>query len=424
MKKVLIINESSLIRDFLQQKLGALGMEVAIAMNGFDGQLKMRTQDPDLVIMDYFLSRVSSSEILIDKMKNPNVKATPVIMLANKLSKERLMEIAKLGVKKFFAKPIKMDSLIKSISDLLSIDLKIDTTPCIIDAHFNDGIIFIEVARGLNTEKIDLLKLKIDEILKLYEASIPKVLIIMTDVQLEEGDTAKLHDFLTAVRDTTRTPLKGTKILTQSDSVKKLLKRSTEFNKLEVTDNINDAMDKLLGIKVSDFIDEGLKAVREDFFKAEKTDKQTEETIQLRFSDENSVMHEAPASAVPTEEEKVKIAIVDDDPVIRELLSATYTNTSYRVLPYENGKLFVEDVDNNTPDLVFLDLLMPEMDGFTVLKKLKERQFESPIIILSALTQKETVVKALRLGVKSYLSKPLKPIDIMKKTQEVLNLGV
>ena len=419
MKKVLIINETSLIRDFLGRKLEALGLEVSVSLNGFDGQLKIRNQEPELIIMDYFLSRVSAVEILKDKRKNPNAKDIPVIMLISKLSKERIMAMAQLNVKKFFAKPIKMDSLIQTISELLGVELVIDTTPCIIDAHFNDGILFIEVARGLNSEKIDLLKLKIDEILKLYEVSLPKVLIMMTDVQLTASDTTKFHDFLAIIQEATHTPQKGINILTPSDSIKELLRSDPDFSKIEVTGNITEAMDKLLGIKVTDFIEEGFNVVRDDLFKAGETDKEAEETIQLRFDGEKS----AQSAAVP-EEEKRLIAVVDDDPVIRELLNTTFAEANYNVKTYENGKIFLADIDNNSPDLIFLDLLMPEMDGFTVLNHLKEKNSQYPVIVLTALTQKEMVVKAMRLGVKSYLSKPLKPIDIMKKVEEVLNLSV
>ncbi len=157
-KKILLINESSLLRDFLQVKLESLGFEVEVAINGFDGQIKLRRQDPDLVIMDYLLSRVSSTKLLLNKNTDPNTKDIPVIMLVSKLSKERILELARLKVKKFYAKPIKIDSLIKGISDILSLELKIDSTPCIIDAHFNEGILFIEWERGLNNKKIDLLK--------------------------------------------------------------------------------------------------------------------------------------------------------------------------------------------------------------------------------------------------------------------------
>jgi DNA-binding response OmpR family regulator len=67
---------------------------------------------------------------------------------------------------------------------------------------------------------------------------------------------------------------------------------------------------------------------------------------------------------------------------------------------------------------------MPEMDGFTVLQRMREKKITRPVIILSAFTQRETVIKALKFGVKSYLSKPLKPADIMTKTEEVLGLKI
>ena len=178
-------------------------------------------------------------------------------MLVSKLNKERILAIARYNVKKFFSKPIKIDSLIRTVSELLDITLEIDNTPCIIDAHFNDGIIFIEVARGLNMEKIDLLKYKITEILKLYGITTPKVLIIMTDVQVTEADRSKFNSFLQIVHESTQTPLKGIKILTSSDVLKKLLKSSSEFGKIELTNDINQAMDKLYSCINSILLEKG-----------------------------------------------------------------------------------------------------------------------------------------------------------------------
>jgi len=71
-------------------------------------------------------------------------------------------------------------------------------------------------------------------------------------------------------------------------------------------------------------------------------------------------------------------------------------------------------------DVVFLDLVMPEMNGFEVLHNLKQRGIEVPIIIFSALTKKETVAKAVSYGVKSYLIKPIKPDKLFRKATEVL----
>lgn len=422
-KTVLIINESTLIRDFLKQKLETFGLEVVPAVNGFDGQLKIRNEELNLIIMDYSLSRVSSMDLLQAKAENPNKKNVPVIVTGEKLSKKRLMSLAPYNVKKYFAKPIKMDSLIKSVSELMGLDIKIDTTPCIIDAHFNDEILIIDLARGVNTEKIDLLKLKIEEILRLYMVQLPKVLIIMTDIELTAQDSGKLQSFLSTIRETTNTPLKGIKILTTAKSVPQVLLSLDEFKTIEITTSITQAMDKLLGIKVSDWIEEGLAVVREDFFKTKNPAAGNSETIDLKFDHEK--VKEDEAVGPETEKQVVaQIAVVDDDPVIRELLKTTFADTNYSVTGYENGKRFIENIEEHTPDLVFLDLKMPEMDGFTVLQKMREKKINRPVIILSAFTQRETVIKALQYGVKSYLSKPLKPAAIKTKTEEVLRLKI
>ncbi len=96
-KTVLIINESKLVSDFLKQKLESFGLGVVMAVNGFDGQLKIRNEEPNLIIMDYSLSRVSSTELLQAKAENPNKRSVPVIITGEKLSKERLMALENRG---------------------------------------------------------------------------------------------------------------------------------------------------------------------------------------------------------------------------------------------------------------------------------------------------------------------------------------
>jgi CheY-like chemotaxis protein len=304
----------------------------------------------------------------------------------------------------------------------MGLGIKIDTTPCLIDAHFNDEILIIDLARGINSEKVDLLKFKIEEILKLYGVLLPKVLVIMTDIELQTHDGGKLSGFLTTIRETTNTPLKGIKILTTSESVRRVLKSLEEYKTIEVTNDIAKAMDRLLGVKVSEWIDEGLSVVREDFFKS-RNPAAGKETIDLKFDHEK--VQEGQAVGPPNARQiAADIAVVDDDPVIRELVKTTFMSSNYSVTGYENGKVFIDQIEKQMPNLVYLDLKMPEMDGFAVLQRMREQKIDVPVIILSAFTQRETVIKALQYGVKSYLGKPLKPADILTKTEEVLGLKI
>jgi DNA-binding response OmpR family regulator len=94
MKKILVIDESSLFRDYLAKKLVEYQFEVVQGVNGLDGTLKMRSEVPDLIIMDYYLSRKSSNEVLQEKKKNPNTAGIPVIMVSSRIDKTKIVEIA------------------------------------------------------------------------------------------------------------------------------------------------------------------------------------------------------------------------------------------------------------------------------------------------------------------------------------------
>jgi DNA-binding response OmpR family regulator len=116
----------------------------------------------------------------------------------------------------------------------------------------------------------------------------------------------------------------------------------------------------------------------------------------------------------------LSIAVVDDDFVIQELIKTTFGAINAEVTAFSNGRDFVDASKQRSFDLTFLDILMPEMDGFQVLTRLREEEIDMPVIVLSAVSQREAVIRAYQAGVKSYLIKPLKPDQILKKTLEIL----
>jgi DNA-binding response OmpR family regulator len=413
MKKILVIDESSLFRDYLAKKLVEYQFEVVQGVNGLDGTLKMRSEVPDLIIMDYYLSRKSSNEVLQEKKKNPNTAGIPVIMVSSRIDKTKIVEIASYNVKKFFSKPLKMDALIKSISELLDVRLEIDETPCVIEAHFNDEILFIEIAMGLNKEKIELLDYKITELLELYQVKTPKVLIMMSNIEFKEKDAPKLKILLDTLLARKEISAKLVRILTNAPYISTFISSSQDYKGIAVADSLEKAMDDLIGLKPDAFAHDGV--AQQKFLSATAPKKDKAESITMRF-DAETVKDNAPA---PVRE--ASIAVVDDDMVIRELVKTVFSESGWDLKTYNNGKDFVVDLDKQTFDLVFLDLMMPEMNGFQVLSYLKQQGKELPIIVFSALSQKETVVKAMSFGIRSYLIKPLKPVMLLQKAQELLN---
>ena len=165
MKQILVIDESPMFRNYLTDKLSSYGLEVVQGTNGLDGLVKLRNEMPDLIIMDYYLSRKSSVELLEEKRNNRNVANIPLVMVSSKIDKRKVVELAGYKVNKIISKPLKMEQLLSTISEILDMELSTDDTPCIIEAHFNEDILFIEIAQGLNNEKIEQLQYKVNELL-------------------------------------------------------------------------------------------------------------------------------------------------------------------------------------------------------------------------------------------------------------------
>lgn len=120
---------------------------------------------------------------------------------------------------------------------------------------------------------------------------------------------------------------------------------------------------------------------------------------------------------------QITVLVVEDDPILKNLLGHTFSS-SYHMLYAGNGVEAFAVLDTDTPSLILLDLMMPDMDGFTFLEKLHERTDAAkdiPVIVVSNLGQQENIDKAKSLGAVDYLVKAeVSMEDIVKRIEEVL----
>lgn len=105
-------------------------------------------------------------------------------------------------------------------------------------------------------------------------------------------------------------------------------------------------------------------------------------------------------------ENHMKILIIDDDPAMIELLTMLLETTAAELISSETGKGGVELVRQDSPDIIILDLMMPEMDGWQVCKEVRAFS-DIPILVLSALDSPGVVATALDAGADDYLIKPV-----------------
>ncbi|MFH1238826.1 MAG: response regulator, partial [bacterium] len=117
-----------------------------------------------------------------------------------------------------------------------------------------------------------------------------------------------------------------------------------------------------------------------------------------------------------------RILITDDEPLIVALIKNILQEKSYTVLEAFDGYQALDLAEKENPDLILLDIVMPGMDGYEVVHKLKEnaKTRDIPIAIISVRKIEEDKKKGLRLGAAKYLTKPFKVADLVKEIEEVL----
>ena len=119
-----------------------------------------------------------------------------------------------------------------------------------------------------------------------------------------------------------------------------------------------------------------------------------------------------------------KILIIEDDPFLSEMYAAKFIENNFEIELASDGKLGLTKIEEFRPDLVLLDIVLPKMDGFEVLKKIKEKEElrEIPIVLLTNLGQKNEVEKGLALGAQEYIIKAhFTPTAVVTKVKEILD---
>ena len=119
---------------------------------------------------------------------------------------------------------------------------------------------------------------------------------------------------------------------------------------------------------------------------------------------------------------KVKVLIVDDEPFNIDVLEQALDGTDYQVMSASNGQEALGKIHSEQPDLILLDLMMPIVDGFQVLAKVKDDPMlrDIPIIIVSAEHDSKSIVKGIKQGAEDYLTKPIDTAQFLKKVKEFL----
>jgi DNA-binding response OmpR family regulator len=119
--------------------------------------------------------------------------------------------------------------------------------------------------------------------------------------------------------------------------------------------------------------------------------------------------------------DKIKVLLIEDEPEVLELYRLKLTLDDYDVVTATNGLEGISKADSEKPELIFLDIKMPGMDGFEVIKRLRKNDStkDTPVVILSNFDEDSMIEKGLALGASDYLIKShFTPASLSEKVQE------
>ena len=117
---------------------------------------------------------------------------------------------------------------------------------------------------------------------------------------------------------------------------------------------------------------------------------------------------------------EAKLLVVDDEPNIRELLSTSLRFAGFEVVSAANGRDALAAADTHAPDLAVLDVMLPDMDGFTVTRKLRASGKHFPVLFLTAKDDTEDKVTGLTVGGDDYVTKPFSLDEVVARIRAVL----
>ena len=119
-------------------------------------------------------------------------------------------------------------------------------------------------------------------------------------------------------------------------------------------------------------------------------------------------------------EPEARLVVVDDEPNIRELLATSLRFAGFEVFAAEDGMSALKLVRDTEPDLVVLDVMLPDMDGFTVTRRMREKGQHMPVLFLTARDDTQDKITGLTVGGDDYVTKPFSLEEVVARIRAVL----
>ncbi|NCS89865.1 MAG: hypothetical protein AUK34_04650 [Ignavibacteria bacterium CG2_30_36_16] len=397
LKPVLIVEEEPEIRLTMGQYLSSLGYNAAYLMNGEDVIEKLKKINPRAVVVDMNMKDADGWNLLQSVKSEANTSSVPVIAIMIKGNENKGHGIE---VYDYYVKPAdnNLNTLIKNLSS--STNKKIERI-VLVDADNSEMQSVQKVLTGgkFILDFVKMSEASLDDINKLQPE------LIITSLMMKKGEGISLINKLKQTKSTKHIP-----IIAALDS-------STA---VEVVRDLNKTLEMITLAGTKHSLDV-LKIVRDKL-------NMYEEKIILENDDD--IIHDAPSIRAKIHETmrnkkiyKGSVLIVDDDPDTLFTLNEIVQSLGNKTILAKNGVECLEALSQIIPDLILLDIMMPEMDGFQTINNIKKKSewLNIPVFAVTAKAMAGDKDVVLKHGFDDYITKPINANSLALKINQILS---
>jgi len=408
---ILVIDDDPEVRYTIGQYLTSKGYEVIFAEDGEKGlDLAIQIQ-PFAITLDVMLPKKDGWNILKELKEEPSTKDIPVILIS--IIGDKNLGYG-LGAFEYFVKPISSEKLISAFDKLESLAKKRIEKIVLVD---DDEMEFERFKRAFKDDSITLHYIQDSEVAFGQILEIQPDLIIL-DLIMPNVDGITLSHKLKSNRETKHIPIIISTAKDISDEEKNSLHDIVENITIKSKGHPLDVLKVLRDrIKMNETFSLGNRRSENNNGAGEK--------VQEELVIEEAEEMETPIYSEPHKEAIVlgEVMIVDDDPETLFTINEIIESCNCKTILARNGVECIKLLEESTPDLILLDIMMPEMDGFQTIKKIREngKWANIPVFAVTAKAMMEDKKIILKHGFDDYIPKPVNAGAMAFKVEKIFS---
>lgn len=416
--RILAVEDDPDLQELVRWILGKHGYRVQTARSVEEAREVIRDWPPDLILLDLILSEADGRDLLLELREDANLAAVPVVVLSSRLTPAVKAECFALGADKFLEKPVDGDVLIAAVSGTLR---RISTVTQLAQDDPLTGVpnragfrrVFEQVRALLGREHrhlclavldLDLLKQVNDQLGHPTGDAVLRELAQVLSQSLRDADVVGRwggDEFVVLFPDTG--PAGARRALMKAQELFQERLREAEY--LSELGRVPTFSGGITEVQADQDLDEAVAEADRSLYRAKNLGGGS-------VAQGGEQLEPVPA----------RVLVVEDDELDAALILRVLGRAGFDVRRARTGREALDMAADETPDLVVLDLWLPDLEGFEVLSKIrkKPRLKRVPVLILTATRSEDRVEKSFELGADDYLVKPLATGEFLARARRLL----